>query len=177
MPDASYPRLMTELDQIWSQMLSEAAAIATSSGRRDVADYLRLKAANDAVRTAGVGWLIDSIIEIAGHAAAKHKTVVIEREDPHNFSHGHSNMVGTLVAVRYGVRCLNIETGWTRSPRDGIMRNGALAIAKITHFGLSKHRVDLRLVHGETLPNWIDKNDAVIDTGSLQNHIDILLEN
>ena len=167
---------MTELDQVWSQMLSEAAAKAVATGQSDIANYLRLKAANDTVRAAGVGWLIDSIIEIAGQATAKHKTLVIEREDPHNFAHGHSNMVGTLVAVRYGVRCLNVEAGWTRSPRDGIMRDRALAFANITHFGLPKQRAELRLIHGETLPNWIDKSEAVIDTSSLRRHLDILLD-
>ena len=168
---------MTELDQVWTQVLSEAEAKAVGSGRKDIAAYLRLKAANDVVRTAGVGWLVDTVIELAGQAAAMHKTVVIERDDPHNFSHGHSNMVGTLIAVRYGVRCLTLEAGWTRSPRDGIMRNGSLAVARIAHFGLPKHRAELRLIHSETLPNWIDKNETVIDSRALQNQIDILLEN
>ncbi len=41
---------MTELDQIWSQMLDHAAVRAQESGNREVADYLRLKATNDAIR-------------------------------------------------------------------------------------------------------------------------------
>lgn len=167
---------MTELDQVWSQMLGEAATKALASGQHDIADYLRLKAANDAVRAAGVGWLIDTVVEIAGNAIRDHKTITIQREGPHNFAHHNSNMVGTLLTVRYGVRCLTVEAGWTRTPGDGIMRNGALAFAKIAHFGLPKYRAELRLVHGETLPNWIDKNDAVIDSGTLQNHIEILVK-
>ncbi len=166
---------MNELDQVWSQMLNEAAAKAVTSGQRDIADYLRLKATNDAVRTAGVGWLIDTVIEISGQAVRKQATITIEREDPHNFAHGHSNMVGTLLIVSYGVRCLNIEAGWTRSPRDGIMKKGALAFARITHFGLPKLRDEFRLVHGETLPKWVSKADEIVDCSELQRHLDLLL--
>jgi hypothetical protein len=166
---------MTELDQVWSQMLGKAAAKAVATGQRDLADYLRLKTANDAVRTAGVGWLIDTVIEIAGQTATKHKSIVIEREDPHNFAHGHSNMVGTLLVVSYGVRCLNVEAGWTRSPRDGIMKKGALAFARITHFGLPKFGAELRLVHSETLPCWLNGSGEAIDSSELRRHLDLLL--
>ena len=167
---------MTELDQVWSQMLSEAAAKAVASGEYDIANYLRLKAANDAVRTAGVGWLIDTVVEIAGQAVRDHSTISIERMEPHNFAHGHSNMAGTLLEIRYGVRCLTVEAGWARTPRDGIMRNGALAIARITHFGLPKMGAEFRLIHGETLPNWVSKTNGVIDSTELQRHFDIFLD-
>src|SRR4051812_28331845 len=129
---------MTELDQLWSQMLEKAAANAVHSGNREIADYLHLKAANDAIRAVGVGWLIDTIIQIAGHAVRQHPAITIEREEPHNFARGNSNMVGSLVRVRHGVRCLTAEAGWTRTPGDGIMTGGALAFARITHFGLPK---------------------------------------
>lgn len=167
---------MTELDEVWSQMLSDAEAKADASGKRDVAEYFRLKAKNDAVRSAGVKWLIDSIVEIAGHAMREHNTIIIAREEPHNFGHGNSNMVGTLVTVRYGVRCLTVEAGWTRTPRDGIMRKGALAFARLSHFGLADMSVELRLIHSETLPNWIDKDGTVIDSCLLKRHLDILLD-
>ncbi|MBK8465474.1 MAG: hypothetical protein IPL32_06550 [Chloracidobacterium sp.] len=167
---------MTELDQVWSQMLGDAAAKAFASGQRDIADYLRLKAANDAVRSAGVGWLTDTVVEIAGQELREHKTLAIEREEPHDFAHGNSNMIGTLLTIRYGVRCLTVEAGWTRTPRDGIMLNGALAYARFTHFGMPKMSAELRLVHGETLPNWIDNGEAVTDTHALKRHLDILLD-
>lgn len=157
-------------------MLGDAAAKAIASGERDIADYLRLKAANDAVRAAGVAWLIDTFVEIAGQATREHSLITIERFDPHNFSHGHSNMVGTLLDIRYGVRCLTVEAGWTRTPRDGIMRNGALAHAHIKHFGLPKMGAELRLVHCETLPNWLSKSGLVIDSGELRRHFEIFLD-
>ncbi len=167
---------MTELDHVWSQMLDKAAAKALDSGHRDIADYLRLKAANDEIRTIGVGWLLDTFVEIAGHAVRKHAAITIERHEPHNFAYGNSNMVGSLIHVRHGVRCLTIEAGWTRTPRDGIMRNGALAFARITHFGLPKLDADLRMVRGETLPEWLDETDTAVDSHELRRHFDVLLD-
>jgi len=167
---------MTELDSLWSEMLVEAAAKAIDSGQPDIADYLRLKAANDAIRSIAVGWLVDTLLEIAGKAVRDHAAMIIEREEPHNFAHGNSNLVGSLLRIRYGVRCLTVETGWTRTPRDGIMKNGALAMARITHFGLPEKGTELRLVHSETLPNWLDKTGNTVDSSELRRHMDTLLD-
>ena len=166
---------MTELDHVWSEMLSKAAAKAVTSGQLDIADYLRLKAANDAIRTIGVGWLLETIVEIAGHGVRRNATLIIEREEPHNFSHGNSNIVGSLINIRHGVRCLTVEAGWTRTPRDGIMRGGALAFARITHFGFPKIGAELRLVRTEALPHWIDEKDIAFDSSTLRRHFDVLL--
>lgn len=167
---------MTELDHVWSEMLKDAALKAIDSGRQDLVDYLRLKAANDTIRTAGVAWLIDTFIEIAAYETRKNIAITIERQEPHNFAHGNSNMVGRLLNIRYGVRCLTVEAGWTRTPTDGVMRNGALAFARISHFGLPRFAEELRLVRGNELPNWIDKTDAVIDSGSLRRHFEVFLD-
>ncbi len=167
---------MTELDSIWSEMLGEAAAKASDSGHRDIADYLRLKAANDEIRSIGVGWLVDTIVEIAGHAVRDHAAIIIEREEPYNFAHGNSNMVGSLIRVSHGVRCLTLEAGWTRTPRDGIMRNSALAMARITHFGLPNKGSELRLVHDDKLPKWLDERDSRIESKDLSYHVDVLCD-
>ena len=145
---------MTELDQIWSQMLEHAAARADNSGQSEIAGYIKLKAANDAVRTTGVNWLFDAMIEIAAETNRHVPAVTIERIDPHRFDRGNSNMVGSLVRVRQGVRCLTLEAGWTRTPNDGIMRNGALAAARVTHFGLRNFNADLALIYANELPLW-----------------------
>jgi hypothetical protein len=166
---------MTELDHVWSQMLDDAAAKAGALGRQHVAEYLRLRATNDAIRNAGVGWLIDTLIELGGNAQRDQFNLVIEREEPHSFARGNSTMVGTLIRVRQGVRSLTLEAGWTRSPGDGIMQKGALAFARFSHFGMQKAGVEIRLVHGEDLPRWLDESDAVIETIHVQNHLDILL--
>ena len=162
---------MTELDQVWSRMLDEATARAKHSGRTDVAEYLRLRATNDAIRTRGVGWLFDTFVEIANPSHG----ITIERDEPHNFARGSSNMVGSRIQVRHGVRCLSVEAGWARTPSDGIMRGGSLAFARITHFGMPKAGAELRLVHAETLPNWLTDDDSIIDSGELKRHFDLFI--
>lgn len=145
---------MNELDQIWSQMLDDAATKALDSGQSEIAEYLRLKAANDMIRSEGVKWLFDALIEIAGEAIRNNAGLTIERVHPHRFARGNSNMVGSLVSVRQGVRCLTLEAGWTRTPSDGIMRRGALAAARITHFGIRGANADLVLAYAGSLPLW-----------------------
>lgn len=166
---------MTELDQIWSQLLLDAETRADDSGRRDIADYLSLKATNDAIRVAGVGWLFDTVIEIAGPSMAGNNPVAVEREEPHSFARGSSTMVGSLLRVRQGVRCMTVEAGWVRTPGDGIMQRGALVYARITHFGMPKTGGEIRLVHAESLPQWLDETEAVVDIGALRRHFDLFL--
>ncbi len=145
---------MNELDEVWSKMLSRAIENANAAGQSDVADYLNLKAANDAIRQTSVGWLFDTLIEIAGQANRSNSSISIEREDPHRFAYGGSNMAGSLLRLRQGVRCLTLEAGWTRTPADGFMRGGALAVARIMHLGISKANVELLLQRSNGLPVW-----------------------
>ena len=116
---------MNELDEIWAQKLAEAAENARVSGRHDVADYLALKAANDTIRRTAVGWLFDTAVQIAAEANRNLSGIAIEREDPYNFSLRGANIVGSMLRVRQGVRCMTIEAGWTRTPADGFMCGGA----------------------------------------------------
>lgn len=166
---------MTELDQIWSQMLDDAAARAKESGNRDVASYLRLKATNDAIRTVGVGWLFDTVSEIAAEKDRQNIRLSIERENPHRFEHGSSRLVGAVIRFRQGVRCLTVEAGWTRTPSDGIMRGGALAFARVSHFGMPKAGAELMLVTEGDRPFW-RFSDPLIRLGSeeLRRHFEIL---
>ena len=170
---------MNELDDVWSQMLFEAGENAKASGRHSVAEYLHLKATNDQIRERSVRWLFDSIIEIAASANRRNPTMEIEREDPHNFTSCGANMVGSLLRVRQGVRCLTLEAGWTRSPGDGFMRGGALAVARISHFGITKANADLRLMSAGELPEWLVVRDEIsvetLDSVALQQHFDIFL--
>lgn len=156
-------------------MLEEAARRSADLGRLDVAEYLRLKATNDAIRGAGTRWLFETVMEIAGRAVRESYGVTIERDEPHSFAVGASNMSGALIRVRQGVRCLTVEAGWARLPGDGIMRKGALAHARISHFGMPRQTVDLRLVHGEGLPVWLDFDEAVIDPAAIERHFALLL--
>lgn len=166
---------MTELDQVWSEMLAQAERKAGESGRHDVANYLRLRATNDSIRERGTLWLFETVLELAGRGVRDGVNLTIEREAPHNFSLGSSNMVGSLVRLRHGVRCMTVEAGWARTPSDGIMRNGALAFGRITHFGMPKKNADLRLLYAQTLPRWLDEADEIVDSKTFHRNFEIFI--
>ena len=170
---------MTELDRMWSQMLEEAIVAARDTGRGHVADYLDLRARNDALRSAGVRWLFEAVVGLAGDASLARPGIQIEREEPHNFPHAGANMAGSLIRVRHGVRCLTVEAGWTRTPGDGFMRGGALAIAKISHFGIAKMNVELHLKPAESGPGWVafssDGASTPADESFLRQHFSVFL--
>ncbi len=165
---------MNERDAVWSKMLLQAIEKANADGRSDVADYLRLKAANDAIRQASIGWIFDTLVEIAGDANRSNSRISIEREDPYRFTYRGSNMAGSLLRLQQGVRCLTLEAGWTRTPSDGFMRGGALAVARITHLGMSKANVELFLQKRGELPVWSTMKDEkpgnIVRTETLREH-------
>ena len=142
----------------WSQMLDEAALRARSAGRGDVADYIALRTRNDEIRRTAVDWLFDAMREFAGEANRRHAGILVEDSDPHRFSIGTTGLEGSLLRFRQGVRCLTVEAGWTRNPSDGFMRGGALALARITHFGRAKNNAELHLVRFEDKPRWFTIN-------------------
>ncbi|MFT3743927.1 MAG: hypothetical protein QM785_06485 [Pyrinomonadaceae bacterium] len=166
---------MLELDHVWSKMIDEAAFKASNAGRQDIVDYLRLRATNDAIRKAGVSWLFDTVIEIASEASRHRRGIIIEREEPHNFARGNSNMVGSLLEIRQGVRCLSVEAGWARTPSDGIMLKGSLAFARFSHFGMPKFTAEIRLIHGDDLPKWLHDDGSTVETSAISGHLEIFL--
>jgi hypothetical protein len=145
---------MEELEQVWSQMLARALHAARVAGRSDMADYLSLKAANDLLRAASVKWLFDSLIEIAMDASRSSPSITVERNDPHSFNFNGANIVGSVLKVRQGVRCMSAEAGWTRTPADGFMRSGGLAVARINHFGMPRANAELLLTRTGEAPLW-----------------------
>lgn len=167
---------MTELDQIWSDMIGAATASAARSGNKGVLDYLMLRASNDQIRTAGVAWLFDTANAIGATAMAFRPHLSAESVEPHSFSHGNSNLVGRRVNFQLGVRCLSIEAGWTRTPSDGIMRGGALATARIAHFGMPREMMLLQLILAEPSPVWIDpETSRSISSSHIEYHFARLL--
>jgi hypothetical protein len=145
---------MNELNDIWKQMLENAILKAEFSGSNDVAEYLKLKANNDAIRSRSSKWLFQTMLEIAHGFMQKGVNIGIENENPHRFEMNKANVVGSLLRFRYGLRCLTIEIGWTRTPGDGFMRENALAYGKISHFGMSKKNAELHLAKSDDIPRW-----------------------
>lgn len=166
---------MNELEEVWTQMMNQAIANARDSGRHDVAEYLTLKATNDLIRSTSVKWLFDSMAEIA--TQNRLANVAVENVNPHNFTFNKANMVGALLRLRQGVRCLSIEAGWTRTPTDGFMRGGALAAGRITHFGIASATEEIILLRKDDFPQWfsIDKHErkTIFDSNNLQRHFRI----
>jgi len=169
--------LMNELEEVWAQKINQAITEAQTAGRGDVAEYLSLKASNDAIRAESVKWLFDSLTEIAAFANRSQFSIAIENENPHQFEFQKANMVGAALRLRLGIRCLTLEAGWTRTPTDGFMRGGALAAAKISHFGMKKHNEDIVLLRSENFPQWFSivssEKKEVFNSIHLRKHFEI----
>jgi hypothetical protein len=78
------------------------------------------------------------------------------------------------------LRSLTVEAGWPRAPRDGIVRGGGLASARVAHFGNPKAGEELLLLPSSDEPRWF----VVGETGAraefleerLRRHVVKLLE-
>ncbi len=147
---------MSEFEESWQQVLSEAKRRAEQHGRGEVVDFLQLRAANDALRAAGIEWLITIFQRLAGEAINAGRLLIIEKEETHRFSIGAATMIGTLFNLRRGVRQLTIEAGWPRTPQHGIVHGNGLASARIKHFGEAAAGTELLLSRAENNapPMW-----------------------
>lgn len=146
---------MDELETEWRRRITEAQARAREAGRGDVADYLLLRAENDAARAAGVEWLLEAFAELAGEANRRGAALTLARDEGHRFPVGQSVMVGSRLTLSAGVRRLTVEAGWPRAPRDGIVRGGGLASARVSHFGRRSADEELLLLRdAEGPPRW-----------------------
>ena len=167
---------MFELEEFWAQKLEEAIGAARAAGRSDIAEFLTLKAINDAVRQTAVQWLFGAMLE----NALLVPQIKIENAAAHRFTLNNATMTGAMLRLRLGVRCLTIEAGWTRSPGDGFMRGGALAAARLAHFGLARENTELLLVKrgGEALNWFAAKNNGerfLFDNAQVHHHFRIFL--
>ena len=168
---------MNERGHGWDDLLALKIEQARMAGRHDIADYLTLKQSNDAIRQAAVSWLFDTFVEFALEAGRRHSAVTVEREEPHEFDFRGARMAGSLVRVRFGVRNLTVEAGWTRSPSHGFMRGGALAAARLIHFGLPKENAELQLIKTDESPVWRSASGDLFDLDDVVKHLKVLLLN
>ena len=154
---------MPELDEMWNELLREAREYAAHTGRRDVVEYLQLREANDAARNIGIEWLLATFLEVADEANRRGLNLATEKVAPHSFKVGAATMKGEKIGLSFGVRALNVEAGFPRTPADGFVRGGGLAAARITHFGIAKANADLLLVRANSdsqeAPVWLTIDD------------------
>ncbi|MCB1024755.1 MAG: hypothetical protein KDB79_10215 [Acidobacteria bacterium] len=145
---------MNELNEVWTQDLDKALAAAKVTGRYELADYLSLRASNDAIRQESIKWLFDGVLEIVFAFNRHGARITIDQKEKHSFKFGNSSLSGSALHLRQGVRCLSFEAGWTQTPNDGVMKAGALACARISHFGFAKQTEELALHRFEDVPQW-----------------------
>ena len=155
---------MSELDEQWAIAMAEAERRARASGRHDVAEYLSLRNANDLARSTGIEWLFATFQALAGEANRAGASIQITQADAHRFAVGNATMVGSLLTLHLGVRKLLVEAGWPRKPRDGFVRGGGLASARIRHFGQRAADEELLLTRAsdDGTPVWfiLEKTEA-----------------
>ena len=145
---------MDELNEVWEQLIAEAAQNPQNIEQAGLAEYIAVKSANDAIRETAVRSLLDKMRGAAEHANQKNANITIESADPHRFSIDKMHLGGYLLRFRQGIRTMSVEAGWTRAPADGFMRGNALAVARITHFGIPRENAELHLVRYEDRPQW-----------------------
>lgn len=169
---------MNELDELWAAMVRERIEQASVSGSKDASDYLTLRETNDAVRRVGVQWLVDAVVEAALSPAGP--ALKVERIEPHQFSIGGGRATGVCITVSFGVRRFTAEAGWARTPSDGFIRGGGLAVARLTHFGIPKAGCELKLVCTDGVPTWLnatpDMPAAKLTGDDVRRHIALLLD-
>jgi len=170
---------VSELDEAWALAVAEAEMRAHSAGRKDVAEYLALRASNDLLRQTAIEWLINTFTVLAGEANRRGGSIQISRDDKHRFKVGNATMVGRLLTLRNGVRRLSIEAGWPRAPRDGFIRGGGLACANIRHMGIKSASQELLLVRSTAgAPGWMIVSTSVqseLHEANVSEHITLLL--
>jgi hypothetical protein len=145
---------MNELNEVWEQLIAEAAKNPQAVADQGFAEFIAVKSANDAIRETSVRWLLDTMRQAAEHANLKGVGITIESDDAHRFSTDKMQLGGKMLRFRQGVRSMTVEAGWTRTPNDGFMRGNALAVARITHFGIAKANAELHLLKYEDRPQW-----------------------
>jgi hypothetical protein len=172
---------MSELDAEWERRVAEAAERASATGRADVGDYLALRAANDIARAVGVAWLVETFTALADEALLRGVDLRLTHDEEHTFRVSHSTMVGKRLTLHAGlVRSLAIEAGWPRTPRDGVVRGGGIAHARVAHFGDRGADEELLLVKSDAgAPRWIVLTEAgareCFDEARARRHLDKLL--
>lgn len=145
---------MTEDGQLWAKFLSDESFRELFSGKGVISDYIELRERNNEVRARAIQALFAAVQMLAAEASHSGMAVDIEEFKECRLEFGSTKATGPGLRVRHGVRCLTFESGWTRNPSDGVMPEGSLALARISHFGMSEKTAVLYLLVFEDRPRW-----------------------
>jgi hypothetical protein len=174
---------MDELEENWAAAMREAEREARAGGRGDVVDYLRLRETNDAMRRAGIEWLLKTFLEVAEEANRRGMRIKIENSDEHRFAVGAATMQGSLVRLSSGIRSMTVEAGFPRLPQDGFVRGNGLACARISHFGIARANEELLLTRADKrdAPVWFSIDEENVRhqflVSRLKHHFGVFLGN
>lgn len=141
-------------NHLWTGLLSDSAFRELFAGRGVIGDYLRLREQNESIRAKAVELLFAATRRLAGEASTSGLAVVAEEFDECSFEVSSARVSGPGLRLRHGVRCLTLEAGWTRFPSDGVLREGALALARLSHFGMPQKTALLHLLVFDERPRW-----------------------
>ncbi len=170
---------MEEFEALWLNSLQIAKEKAKSIGNKDLVEYLDLKISNDRTRFEASKLLFESFTQVAQEKIADGYNLEIQTQSPHQFQMNQSVLTGHLLTISFGICRFTVEVGWTRKPEDGFMRKGALACAKITHFGKPEHNAQLLLLPSQNhQTNWflLEKNGNLKEFQDFKKHVEILFD-
>jgi hypothetical protein len=171
---------LSELEEHWANALAEAERRARALGRKDLAEYVALRSANDLLRRTAVDWLISTLMALAGELNRSGASLQVEHQENHRFRVGQATMVGQSLTLRRGVPLIQVEAGWPRTPPDGFVRGGGLARAHIRHMGKPSVNEELLLTQSRSkVPQWqvMEKSgkQVVLSEARLRKHLSELI--
>src|SRR5262245_39200500 len=110
--------------------------LMNNPGDKDIAaEYLALKAANDALRERGKQWLWSALdvicAEISRELSDRNNPPLQVGRQEWRFKVEDSTMVGERFGARYREKTLIVEAGWPREPQDRFVPGRGLAVARI----------------------------------------------
>lgn len=102
-----------------------------------LADYLRLKEANDQLRERAKQWLFETLGRLIAETNRSFsdqpgQAMIQVGFQPREFKADRATMVGEAMAARYRMNTLLVEVGWPRLPEHGFLTSQGLARGRIS---------------------------------------------
>jgi hypothetical protein len=102
-----------------------------------LADYLKLREANDQLRERGKQWLFETLDRLCAEA---NRQLSLQSDQPliqigyqqREFKADKATLVGEAMGVRFRMNTLLVETGWPRLPGHGFLTYQGLARARVS---------------------------------------------
>lgn len=168
---------MDEFEQKWLEMLEKAKERAQREENLTLLEYFELKSANEKLRLEASKALLEMFFYAARSKSLEGFNLKFNTKSGHQFEMRQARLTGFCLDISFGIRKLTIEIGWTRTPKDGFMRQGALAYSRISHFGRPEHNKELLLLNRNE-PRWFFANDLqkLFEESDAVKHLNILLQ-